>query len=253
MYCGGPGSDAVSSVHIDGSGLITVGGSSALPGLAALTEPILSPSAAPAGGAYVGRFSPDLTRSLYGALFGGITGFKGTGIQGAALLPRGAVATAGLTTTKDFPTSPGAIQPAAPGGQNDGFVAVHRMLPVGVFAVGRSGPEANRAAYLGATGPAQAGNGSFALYASSLPPSTHGVLAIGRPAHNAFPLGDALLHVHPRGLALVPWFTGPRGYAVRDLPLPSALAGQELAAQILLASPSGDLSWTHGLHLSIAP
>lgn len=258
-YVGNVSSDGLGGLDVDASGVITTGGLSTklLQPHAWLTEPVVSPTNHNSA-AVVRRFSPDLARLLFGQTFGGNTGFA-SAAYGVSLLPRGGLLVVGTTGHIDFPVTEGAFQPTAPGNQYDGFVLRHRMLPAGVFPLGRPGPDCARDAYLSASGPAQAGNGNFALYASNLPPMSHGVLVIGAVADPAIGLpGGILSHVQLDSTAvLLPWYTGPQGYAAADLPLPATIANFEVAAQILVHAPDAcapdDFAWTHALRITLTP
>jgi Beta-propeller repeat len=119
---GGTGYDSGSGIAVDGTGSAWVTGR---------TDSVVYPTTAgafdtiygPVGDAFVTKVSPNGTALSYSTYLGGSTGGTGGTDQGSdiALGGVGDVYVAGYTTSNDFPTTAGAFDTSANGG-NDAFV-----------------------------------------------------------------------------------------------------------------------------------
>ncbi len=137
-YGGGTGSlcsvgytvaETASAIAVDGSGNITICG---------LTNthnfPVTSGAFQTQGPLFVARLNADATRVIWGTTVGQGAGypFTSTLIGGMALDPSGDVVIAGSTGFHMFPTTAGALAPAAPGPSNSAlFGFVTRLNPTG--------------------------------------------------------------------------------------------------------------------------
>jgi hypothetical protein len=121
MYLGGSGNDELFDVTVDASGVYLNG----------QTESADLPTSAGAfdqtynGGtdAFLVKLATDGSRIAYSTYLGG-TGFDGSE-RGVAIAPSGAVVLAGVTGSRDFPTTVGAFQTRFAGGDD-------RLEPIGV-------------------------------------------------------------------------------------------------------------------------
>ena len=247
-YVGGGDWDFVQGLAFDASGVvwITGAGTFGTPTTTAVAE---------TDELQIARLTPDLSRYLHSQRLAGLTA------GGSAILPmdRGRAAIVGTVFSNALPTTPGAVFPEFQGGQSDGIAMVHSMLPAGVVAVGRSGPECEADSYLAVVGPSTAGAAGFTFYASQLPGNTTGWLVVGMPAAPTalFPSGPALVVDVQGPFALIPWTTDAAGYAHLQTGLPSTLGGAQVAAQAVFLDPNScnalGLAWTHGLLIEVAP
>ena len=246
-YVGGGAWDYVQGLALDQSGVVWITGSATF-GTPTTTVDTLGDQL------HIARLTPDLARYLHSQRMGGDGG-------GSAILPmaRGRAAIVGATSSTALPTTPGAIFPEFQGGQSDGIAMVHSMLPAGVVAVGRSGPECDADSYLAVVGPSTAGAAGFTFYASQLPGNATGWLVVGMPAAPTalFPSGPALAVDITGPFALIPWTTDAAGYAHLQTGLPTTLGGAQVAAQAVFLDPAScdslGLAWTHGLLIEVAP
>lgn len=115
------------------------------------------------------RLNPTGTKVLYSTSLGGL---GDDDCNGMAMTATGRVAVVG-ETTGDYPTTSGAAQQTAPGGQTDALVSVLDLIPTGVRAFGRSTASCRGPLVLNAFAKPSQGAADFSLYASGLPPNTN--------------------------------------------------------------------------------
>jgi len=205
------------------------------------------------------------TGLVYATLLGG---FGEDWAVPAALRRDGSVVVGGLTSSPDFPVTPGAFLSTWNG--STPFVAglevpdsVHGTEVVGVGTPGCAGAEvlmANRPANLGAA--------DFHLATTNAPPATTGLLVIGDVAsvEPSDPLGIGVaFHVDPAAsstLFAIDVSVGANGIGITPLPIPNvaAFAGALLFAQSFFVWPGGTctpsplgISSSNGLGIRILP
>lgn len=117
-YLGGSAYDSADSIALDASGNVIVAGTTYSPNLpvrGAFQSTLLGTN-----DAFVSKLSADGTQLLYSTYLGG----SGTeSALGVAVDPSGRMTVAGLTSSANFPTNAGSVQPAYGGGDADAFVA----------------------------------------------------------------------------------------------------------------------------------
>jgi hypothetical protein len=132
-YLGAPGFDAIYGAAADASGNLYVAGGTSSGSLTNPAVPIL-----PNPEVFVAKLNSTASELLYLVYLGGSGSAKGNAI---AVDPSGNAYVTGVTSSPNFPVTPGALFTIAPGSQN-AFVA--KLNPTGVLQY---------ATYLGASGP----------------------------------------------------------------------------------------------------
>jgi hypothetical protein len=124
-YLGGSGDDFCEGIAVDDAGQAHVTGwteSTDFP----TTPGALQPASGGSSDAFVAKLSPEGAALAYATYLGG-TGYDGG--HGITVDPDGRAYVTGATSSPDFPTTPGALQPAFGGGEYDAFVA--KLSPEG--------------------------------------------------------------------------------------------------------------------------
>ena len=140
-----------------------------------------------------------------------------------------------------FDTTPGAFQAEASGEfALDGFAVQIQFLHEGVAPIGAGGSSCLGQITANSTRRANADASDFALYASQAPPTAIGLLGIGASTGSPVLLDGQPLWLDPMlPIGVVPVATQETGFAIRDLSIPTAAAGQTVAAQFgFLATPA---------------
>jgi hypothetical protein len=152
-YLGSPGQDEANSAAVDAMGQVYVTGFAAegFPTTRGAYDTTFSGSAACCdegryGDGYVTKLSRDGSRLLYSTFIGG-SGIEQS--RALALDHDGSVVITGLTSSTDFPTTPGALRSTFAGGTGD-----FNFLPIDAFAtkLDRSGSRLVYSTYIGGSG-----------------------------------------------------------------------------------------------------
>lgn len=185
-FLGGSGSEFGQGAHVDEAGVVTLFGSSMSTNFPTTPGAFSVALNGTGSDAYIVRLQPSLPPAqqlLYGTLAGGSAGESVT----RCVVDRAGVVTfCGGGSSPDFPTTPGALAGAPPGGANDGYVC--RIDP--------SRPQAQQlvySTYVG--GPAQ--DGTLALAANDLGQ----IVAVGFTQSTTFPITANAFSSSPSGLA----------------------------------------------------
>lgn len=192
-YVGGVNDSLGGSLHVDSGGVITVAGLTRYLPYPATEGAYSNTTAGLPGGFedfYVTRLSPDVSRLYYSTFLGGSLREKTSTSQPLSLVPAetGSMVLAGITLSKDFPTTPGVVQPSAPipaepanFNQADGVVIKLDLLPTGVEKVGLDTPGCRGALTLGVMAMPRVGSTQFGLWGTGAPGrGAMGLLAVGR-------------------------------------------------------------------------
>jgi hypothetical protein len=124
-YLGGNGDDGATSIALDAAASAYVVGYTYSSDLHT-TPGALQPAPRGDGDAFVAKLNPAGTALLYATYLGGKSA---DGARGIAVDAAGAAYVTGFTYSPDFPTTPGALEPAHRGGFTDVFVA--KLNPAG--------------------------------------------------------------------------------------------------------------------------
>jgi hypothetical protein len=178
------------------------------------------------------RPGPTSTTLQYSTWFGGSTQ------QGVlAIVPdgQGGVIAAGQTASIDFPVTPDAFD-ASFDGTNEGWIAVHRMLPAVVSRFGIATRMCDRTGYLQLDSAPLAPNLGFAVETHDAPASAPGVLLLGTPLQAGVRVLNVTLFLTP--LAAITVSADPSGFASQVLPLPTSFVWNgQLALQSFWIAP----------------
>jgi len=186
-YLGGQGDEYATGVAVDGSGVVTVAGSTTSSDFPT-TPGSWSSSAKSDIDVVVSRMDPFGKKLFYSTYFGGPGDDAPTDMS---MEPEGRVAFVGMCYGGGFPTTPGTLSPLYNGGQRDAYAATLDLLLQGVEAYGHSTQACLGPIQLHVTRMPVAGDGSFGFYCSGAPPSTSGWLLIGEPSPGRAPVGGA--------------------------------------------------------------
>ncbi|MBL8748181.1 MAG: hypothetical protein JNK78_03410 [Planctomycetes bacterium] len=185
-FLGGSGSEFGQGVHVDDTGVITLFGSSMSTDFPTTPGAFSVALNGTGSDAYIVRLQPALPpaqQMLYSTLAGGSAGES---VTRCVVDEAGVVTFCGGGSSPDFPTTPGALFGAPPGGANDGYVC--RIDP--------SRPQAQQlvySTYVG--GPAQ--DGTLALAANDLGQ----IVVVGFTQSTTFPITANAFSSSPSGLA----------------------------------------------------
>ena len=123
-YLGGTGLDFIRGIATDADGNVYVTGETS-----SMDFPLMSPlqqqNAGGSADVFVTKLNPTLTEMIFSTYIGGSGTDRGIRIE---VDDRGAAWVIAKTASSDFPTTPGAFQPASPGGSP---MAVFRLTPSG--------------------------------------------------------------------------------------------------------------------------
>lgn len=200
-YLGGANSDLAREVVVDGSGNATIVGFTT-----SLDFPLVRPLQATPGGsfdAFASRLDASGSTLLFSTYLGG-SGYDA--VEGGEVDAAGNIYIVGHTTATDFPTTPGALQPAL-AGSKDAFIAkVNPVTPALVYATYLGGSGFDEALAV-AVDPA--GNAYVAGNTRGLSQSLPGAFQPAQAGN-----GDAFVaRINPAGTALVGGtYLGGAGY-----------------------------------------
>ncbi len=263
---GGGSGDEARALALDVRGAVTVAGTTAS------TDFPTTPGAfgtSNNGGpynldAFVTQLSPTGSNLVYSTFLGGAGVDAGRALT---LDAQGAATVAGLTSSADFPTTPGAFDTSFNGSSTndlDAFVTRLDMLPTGVAAFGRSSPGCTGPLAISVTSMPRVGNAGFALTCGNAPPNTSGLLALtGNSFASPVVVLGAEIWVDPTLVFIqLPATSNNVGASEMNLPIPNGrwLRGTRLFAQFFWAGPTSPppcppqgLSASHALEFTIQP
>jgi len=262
-FVGGSGSEQARTLWVGGSGVITIAGSTtsaAFPTTAGAWDTTHNGS----WDAFVTRLDPSQPGSQqvpYSTFVGGGDNDRAYGIS---VDTSAFVTIAGLTTSANYPTTPGAWDTTI-NGSLDAFVTRLDMFPTGASPFGSSTPGCAGPLAIGVTSMPQVGNATFAIRCTSAPSSTTGLLAFSG-AGLATPLAifGAGVWVDPASPAFFTVFVPSNGVGAAQfsVPIPGipALAGAQAYAQFAWLGPSAPppcpatgVSTSNALEITIQP
>ncbi len=121
-YFGGTSTDHGAAIQIDPSGPIVIGG-----GTNSTNLPVLLAYQSHSGGGqdgFVAKFNSTATSLVFSTYLGGTGGYPGSPeeVNGLIIGPSKNIVAAGITSSSNFPTTAGTVQPVYGGGQTDGFL-----------------------------------------------------------------------------------------------------------------------------------
>jgi hypothetical protein len=223
----GPGSELVTTLAVDRSGMPTIAGLSS--GDYPTTAGALSTTYnGNMWDGFVTRLDPSLSKLVYSTYVGG------SGVDeahGLSMDAKGRVVLVG-STNGPFPTTPGTHSPTYNGGQTDAFVTTLELYLHGVEPFGDSTPACRGPLVTNVTEMPASGAQDFSFYCSGAPPLSTGWLVLGRervaPARR---LGvDVWVNLNPP-VRIIPVMSDTDGYVDHPLSLANATSGGVLAAQ----------------------
>jgi len=143
----------------------------------------------------------------------------------------------GLTTSTDFPTTPGAPQLSLKG-RSSTIIARLDLLPTGAARFGTSTPACGGPIVIGVTRMASSPDPNFAFTCIEAPPSTTGYLALSLgKIPSGFQVLGVTLYVDPATPHIViPDGTNSVGYAETPVPIPPGIRGVQFHCQYLWAN-----------------
>ncbi len=130
-YLGGSGVEHGTAVIVDSANEVIVGGSTC-----SNNFPVLNAAQPHSGGGqdgFVTKLAANLTQLVFSTYYGGSGGTPGAPeqVNGLALKSSGNIVAAGITSSLNFPVTPGVLQSRFGGGNTDGFVG--RFAPTGAM------------------------------------------------------------------------------------------------------------------------
>jgi Beta-propeller repeat len=261
-YLGGNLQDWITSLQVDGAGLVTVAGitnSAAFP----VTPGAFTTQLHGGQGqydAFVSRLDRKLAHLQYSTFLGGNdTENLTSGKAALDVAPDGRVAVAVGTLSPDFPVTAGAYSTTL-AGSADAAVVVMDLLPAGAQKVGTSTAGCLGPLVMGVSAMAQVGSSDFAVTCTGAPPSSpRGLLllslaALGTPITAA----GVALWVDPATLLTIsPVSSDAYGYAQVPLRIPDtpAMVGLQAAGQFAWRDPCqpAGFSASNGLLVTVQP
>ncbi len=249
-FLGGGAPDRIDRITTDGSGTITVFGTTGSHDFPITDGAFQTTKVGPSFelDAFVARLTPDGSTLAYSTYLGG-SGDEFIDLEGGALWlgPEGEVLVAASTEGDDFPTTPGAYASDLLG-PRDTFIAKLDLLPVGIEKLGPSTPGVSGPLALGVIAQPRVGASDFAFTCSNAPASAaQGLLLIGEVAGAPIrTLGVELWVDLQAPLFRVPVSADAQGYAQVPAAVPDepALAGLTLAAQFVWREATGAGGWS---------
>jgi len=203
-YLGGAGPDEAWAAGLDGSGAVTVAGTTASTDFP-VTKGCFQPKHGGSQDAFVCRFDPTATVLHYASYLGG----SGSDILlDLELDSLNNAIVCGQTSSKDYPARHMSFD-VTYNGNGDGFAARFDMLPVGVQKYGASTPACrgpiiigvNRMAY-----PEPSPQNPFEVNCYNAPPKSVGLLLVGLAPHSGgLDLLGIKLHVDPFYPTILHW------------------------------------------------
>lgn len=125
-FAGGSAGDFAQGVAVEAGGVAYLTGGTSSTDLPTTTGAIQLTNPGGAS-AFVGRYDTTATPPVYGLTYlGGGAADQGSGI---AKISASVVSVGGITSSTNFPVTPGAFQPSYPGGSASGFVTVLKIVP----------------------------------------------------------------------------------------------------------------------------
>ena len=235
-FLGGSGPDDALGLSVNSAGTATVVGSAG-PGFpvtpGAYQTAFRGPSTYGSDG-FLARLNPAGNALHYATYIGGTLNDSAA----AVFVNPGEVATVtGLTTSTDFPTTPGAPQLSLKG-RSSTIIARLDMLPTGTARLGTSTPACGGPMVIGVTRMAASPDPNFAFTCIEAPPFTTGylVLSLGK-IPSGFKVLGVTLYVDPASPHIViPDSTNGAGYAETPLPIPPGIRGVQFHCQYLWAN-----------------
>jgi len=234
-YLGGSGPDDAMGVSVNSVGVATVVGSAGtgFPVTAGAYQTTFQGPGAGTDG-FLTRLNPRGNAVHYSTYLGG----SGNDSIAAVVVDGHEDATAvGMTTSIDFPTTPGAPQPKL-AGQTAATVTRFDMLPAGAVRFGTDTPACGQPIVIGVTRMPLSPEPGFAFTCVGAPPITAGylILGLGQVA-GGFPVLGVTLYPSPAAPYIIyPAATNGAGYAETHLPIPPGLRGITFYTQFLWAN-----------------
>jgi hypothetical protein len=253
-YLGGILDDYAEAIHVDNSGVTTLGGWTISPNFPATPGAYKTVQDGLYSHLFAARLSPDASQLWYSTFVGGGAGSP----MGMDVGPAGEVALTAKGDGDVYPTTPTAYD-SSWNGLADAVVSQLSMLPAGVEKLGASTPGCSGPLAIGVTAMPQIGSADFGLTCNNIDPSAVGWLIIGASALSS-PVGakGANLWIDPLPyLVLLPMQADAVGGLQLSLPIPlvPSLAGVTAYAQFFwhTGCRSGQLSASNGLAITIQP
>jgi hypothetical protein len=247
------------SVHVDGSGLITVAGradSDGFPVTAGAFDPTYNSGT---GDMIVGRLRPDGKKWYYGTYVGGTKSDVPEGEPvGLGVDTTGATVVGGLTASADYPVSPGAWHDTLSGPTDVGLTKL-TMLPAGVERYGDATAGSLGLPAAGVTAMPGLGSDEFGVTCTQAPPTHPGLLVLGLASlDRPLPAEGVELWVDPTPLlAFLPVQSDEQGFCERPLRVPSnpSAAGLTAYGQFVWKDTAGPSGWSasNALAITIQP
>ena len=232
-FLGGPGPDDAMGLSVNSAGIATVSGAagSGYPVTPGAFQTAFGGPANLGNDGFITRLNPGGNALYYSTYLGG----SSTDSAAAVVVDSNEIATtAGLTSSTDFPTTPGAPQRSL-SGRLAATITRLDMLPKGITRSGVSTRACAGPVVMGVTRMPVSPDLKFAFTCINAPPITVGYLILGLGRITAgFKVLGVTLYVNPaHPHIVVPVSTDSVGFEETSVPLPAGIRGAQFHCQYL--------------------